>query len=1539
MTVSEKHAEWISLLEVSGPFLAVSVLEDAFPQGLDKVETPFRQRIRSAYDEWRDAIDENDQQLDAIHSEWVSLVVRDFLEYDASVLRSGEAIPATLAHHDVASDTTFRPDFVVMAGDKARLLISVTAPGTRLDDPLPSDSWLASPAERLIQLCRSSGVPLGIVTNGERWMVVSAPADGGSSRASWYARLWLQEPVTLQAFYSLLGVRRCFGEESHTLDALIRRSLEHQDEITDTLGEQVRRAVEVLVQALDRADQDRNRTLLQDVTPAQLFEAGLTVMMRLVVLLCAEERKLLLLGEPVYDQNYAITTLRAQLVEQASHGLEILERRQDAWSRLLATFRSIYGGIHHETLRLPPLGGSLFDPDRFPFLEGRAPGTHWHDTAASPLPIDNRTVLLLLNALQVLEHKSGAQMLSYEALDVEQIGHVYEGLLERTVKRVPEVTLGLMANSTVRKKTGHPELPLSILEETARSGRSALVEFLNEKTGRSKSALTKDLELPLKPSATNRLLLACCNDLALMERVRPFGQLLRTDSWEDPLVYPQEAFIVTHGVGRRETGSHYTPKSLTEPIVQHTLEPLVYVGPAEGVPREEWMLKAPHEILALKVCDMAMGSGAFLVQSCRFLGDRLVEAWDGEEKRGCVISIEGVVLDRADDVELMPRDQAERVLIARRMVANRCLYGVDLNPLAVELAKLSLWLVTMMKGRPFSFLDHALKCGDSLLGLSDTRQLERFSLRDADAIQPLLETANLRHYIHQAAALRRRLEATPSHTVSQLFQKARLHSEAETLLTKLRATADFLITAKLDSPGDRGWETHRAVAASHVQAGWGKDVSEFQRLARTGLRGRLPFHWPLEFPEIFEAGGNGVTGVGFDAFVGNPPFVGGRRIRAALGIEYLLWLTEALYPDSSANADLCAFFFRRAHQLGSPHSCLGLIATNTIAQGDTQRVGLSAILEKGAVIFRATRTREWPGTAGVNISEVWLRKQAWNGSYILNGENVAFISPFLDEASKDAQRPDTLAANMNQSYQGSVVLGLGFVLGPDEALRLIAEDSRNRGVVFPYLTGQDLNTHPDQAPSRWVINFHDLPLSRKDSDTKYSGPYASDYPECLAIVTERVKPERTRIGPTGEFILRKPLPHRWWIHADKRPALYSAISKLKRTLVTARVSKNVMFEFVSTDMVFSDKVIVFPTESAAVFANLQSNIHVEWAWQYSSTMRDAGINYAPTDCFETFPTPSNLCSLEEIGEHYQDQRRKLMLATGEGLTKTYNRFNDPNQTGLDITELRTLHRQLDVAVSAAYGWTDLAANDGAALGHGFHETKQGLRYTVAPAARREILGRLLALNHERHVEESAAGLHGKKGGGKKSRKTPPKGISDVRELNLDFETAKRPTRRAAKEAALPKVVGRSSTDLSQTELLNAIFNCTARRESTDRGILAKEVATALGFQRLREKTRDLIASGFNSAIRRGLVGYQGAFIVRLAPTYADLELDTLVKAISATVRPGRVYTPYEVFYNAADHLGCKRLGGPFLESLRSALNAASRRGIITRRGDEVRKAD
>ena len=293
-----QHIEWLNLVEKTGPFLAVGVLDEAFPQGLEKVETRRRQRVRSAYDEWRDAVDDGDPQLDGLHREWVRLVLEELLEYEPTVLKPTAELPATLTYLEPLTGAEVKPDFAVLSGDKARLLVARYAPDTDLSAPLAGETWAASPIERMTTLCRATGVRIGLITDGEQWTLVSVPADGGSSLGTWYARIWQQETVTLQAFVSLLEVRRCFGPAEVNLDSLFLRSLEHQDEVTDTLGEQVRRAVEVLVQALDRADLDRDRELLKDMSPAQLYESGLTVMMRLVVLLCAEERKLLLLGEP-----------------------------------------------------------------------------------------------------------------------------------------------------------------------------------------------------------------------------------------------------------------------------------------------------------------------------------------------------------------------------------------------------------------------------------------------------------------------------------------------------------------------------------------------------------------------------------------------------------------------------------------------------------------------------------------------------------------------------------------------------------------------------------------------------------------------------------------------------------------------------------------------------------------------------------------------------------------------------------------------------------------------------------------------------------------------------------------------------------------------------------------------------------------------------------------------------------------------------------------------------------------------------------------
>ena len=404
MSALGTHSEWLSLIDVSGPFLAEPVLKDAFPQGLEGLDAAKKTLVRQAYDEWREALDLNDPDLLRIHRAWIDLVLKHVLELDENesgeVLKKGATLSNAVKCELPEYGITLTPDYAVVdttAQATPLLLLAVHAPGVSLTDPLKGDGWATSPAERMIELCRGIGVRLGLVTNGEQWMFVDAPVGAVTTRASWYARLWGPEPVTLQAFLNLLGVRRFFVDPNEQLPALLDRSLKLQDEVTDALGEQVSRAVEVLIQAVDRADVDRNRELLRAVEPPELYEAGLTFMMRIVFLLSAEERGLLLLGDERYIFNYAVSTLRMQLRQES----ERLRTTLDAWSRLLAIFRAVYGGIEHDAMRLPALGGSLFDPDRFPFLEGRKKGSSWATDTATPLPIDNRTVLYLLDAVQL----------------------------------------------------------------------------------------------------------------------------------------------------------------------------------------------------------------------------------------------------------------------------------------------------------------------------------------------------------------------------------------------------------------------------------------------------------------------------------------------------------------------------------------------------------------------------------------------------------------------------------------------------------------------------------------------------------------------------------------------------------------------------------------------------------------------------------------------------------------------------------------------------------------------------------------------------------------------------------------------------------------------------------------------------------------------------------------------------------------------------------------------------------------------------------
>ena len=491
-------------------------------------------------------------------------------------------------------------------------------------------------------------------------------------------------------------------------------------------------------------------------------------------------------------------------------------------------------------------------------------------------------MLHLLEALQVLQVRlpgggpATPRKLSFRALSILQIGHVYEGLLDHTAVKATEPVLGLNG-----PRDHEPEVPLSKLEALAAKGEDELLAFVKEETGRSSVAPVKRLLASAPDDLTlSRFRTACQGDEKLWERIKPFAGLVRLDTFDYPVVILPRSVYVTAGTDRRSSGTHYTPESLTEPIVRYTLEPLVYEGPAEGKPREQWRLRSAKELLDLKICDMACGSGAFLVQVCIYLSLRLLEAWEEAEKRvqgSPRITPYGEVSTGLPDEQLIPLDRQERLIYARRLVAERCVYGVDKNPLAVEMAKLSLWLLTLAKDKPFTFLDHAIRCGDSLVGLSSIDQLLRFSMTENAKVRPLMEQQRqqIEKRLEATMLLRKQIETLPSNTPQDIERKTKMFENVEDQTKRLTLCRRHAPGGELGGEERRrvGVGAQRDAGRGRVQVQGSCPPSSWRRrqeaTAEGGDRQAVPLAAGVS-RGFFER-------AGFDALVCNPPFMGGQQ--------------------------------------------------------------------------------------------------------------------------------------------------------------------------------------------------------------------------------------------------------------------------------------------------------------------------------------------------------------------------------------------------------------------------------------------------------------------------------------------------------------------------------------------------------------------------------------------------------------------------------------------------------------------------------------
>jgi hypothetical protein len=750
---------------------------------------------------------------------------RDVLEWDLALIAGApnaeKSIPEALSVALPEFGETLSPTYCVPNLHRSEpsipwQLLVVTLPvATSLDDAGEESGrrWHASPTARIERLLRETQVGIGLLFNGQSLRLVYAPRGETSGHITWPVSEMCEvmgRPV-LASLRMLLGSFRLFAAPGNqSLPHVLRESRKYQNVVSTQLADQVLEALHEILRGFQGADEASRGRLLSDAVrddPDHVYGGLLAVLLRLVFVLFAEERGLMADGG-TYARHYALSGLFERLRVDAGRYPDTMDQRYGAWSQVCVLFRMIYDGARHGEFELPARHGQLFDPDAWPFLEGRQQGTRRKEGVRLDIPrVSDGVVFRVLEKLLSLN----GDRLSYRALDVEQVGSVYENMMGFTLQRATEISLGVGPQ--------HVVVGLQRLLAVKPSDR---VKDLKEHTAvelKGKSAEA------LKTATTIEAVVAAIGS--------------RRSSLT-PTTIPSHGLYLQPSEERRRSGSHYTPRSLTEPVVRTTLKPILdgiaHTG-RDGV-------ATPEAILALKVCDPSMGSGAFLVETCRQLAEALVHSWEVHGR-----------------TQPLPPDE-DLLLFAQRQVVQRCLYGVDRNKLAVDLAKLSLWLATLARKHPFSFIDHSLREGDSLIGLT-REQVAGFHWEKSpkvSLVRQFVEPALVR-----SEQLRQRIQSMSADDDDTT--KRELLRESDEALADVRLIGDCVVACffSADNPNDRTraletWKVHvqnwltdhtgREIIAAFVR----ETLQEDQRPIRC-------FHWEVEFPEVF-ADENSIAHVG-----------------------------------------------------------------------------------------------------------------------------------------------------------------------------------------------------------------------------------------------------------------------------------------------------------------------------------------------------------------------------------------------------------------------------------------------------------------------------------------------------------------------------------------------------------------------------------------------------------------------------------------------------------------------------------------------------
>jgi len=1227
------------------------------------------------------------------------------------------------------------------------------------------------------------------------------------------------------------------GAES-IIEKYHQEGLEAGSTIRSKLGDAVKEAIKSLANGFINHP---NNTALREAVVSGNFSADeyyrhqLRIIYRLLFLFVIEERNLVYADNKtseakrfnqIYFNYYSLLRLRklAKKLLPPEAG-----RHYDLWQGLISTFSLFEKKEIGEKLGIMALQGDLFG---YHAISGNGYDLH-------QCYLSNAVLLNIIKSLSYFENDNGVLIaVNYGGLDVEEFGSVYEGLLELKleVKKIEgsDQYSCSFDTSNERGKSGSHYTPEELVQPLIKHSLEYLIqervasgEWRMENSWQVVSGKYPAIQINLKNLIINLSLeyekLSGFGGVAKGNGFSPddlpVNQLLsqRRIVWDDfstPQISKFYSGKHSRGLGQKQQqgihslpehsqgqpdGNRNTPDAGSKDQSLQTGTDSTYSGPFSNPEQataflatfhlsqkqlaQIWnqipstirhSLFTTHHLLNLKIADVACGSGHILLSAARRLSLEIARVQTEEEQ---------------------PNPVAIRK--AMKDVVRNCIYGVDKNPLAVELCKIALWLEAYNPGEPLNFLDHHIKCGDAIVGLAHRSELENgiadeaFKTlpgddkdiaktwrdknvkerkeRAAKALQLKAEfEKSTENSVQEAMAEYKTFSQLPETTPEEIERKAKAYQKfidgkgftflkaiadtqcAQFFIPKTEANKEYLMTDadyRLILSGYKGWQDRKVAKATAI-------AHELRF-----------FHWFIEFPEVFSEGG-------FDCVLGNPPYLGGKRISGNYGDTYLNAI-KYLHRPADGGLDFVIYFVRRIYEIQKLKSFISIITTNTISQGDSRRGGLEFLLKKGGELIYVADTIPWPGKANVKVTLFSLHKGFWKGGRILNNKAVEFISELFEETKEE--NPELLFGNLTVAYCGSVLSGEGFILSKDEANKYL-QNFENHKIIKPYMNGDDLNNTIDQSAKRFVIDFKDWEQKK-----------AAQYIDCFKLIETKVKPERDKVK-------RKTYRENWWQFAEKAVNLYKQIADMDYVLATARTSKTLAFARISSKSVFSANLTVFTIERWDYFAILQSNIHSAWAWKYGTTLK-SDLIYAPSDIINIFPFPfKHLSKIEKhlasIGEAYHEHRRQLMLGMQLGLTKTYNLFHSnaiaaqgvnvkdkqvvalqkhlektPNTISFNeaiqgILKLRELHVQMDEAVLDAYGWNDIA------LRHDFYEVdylpeNDRIRFTIHPDARKEVLKRLLELNHKIHEDEVKAGLWEKK-------KTSTKKSTIVNEPNAAY---------------------------------------------------------------------------------------------------------------------------------------------------------------------------